>query len=137
MCPRRPRNLVSDAFVNNEEPVETVVVPTYFCHRGIGFVHETGNAALCRSCFFTATSEKPTNWSRIRMHQLTIAQPIAITCESCNDLICTYRNGDQCTPCTIKLVQYLRQYGIPELSDNVITIAVGETIQTTLQRISI
>lgn len=135
MCPRRPKDPVSDAFLYDEEPVE-IITPPYYCHRGISFMHETGNAALCVSCFYTEVLEKPSGWVRIRTHQVTIGPPITIKCQRCDNSVCNYRNGDHCTPCTIKFVQYLRQHGIPNVENQVITLNVQETVQTLLQRTS-
>lgn len=136
MCPRRPKDPVSDVFTHDEEPVENIITPPYYCHRGIGFVHETGNTALCISCFQTELINKPTNWTRLRIHQLTIGQPISIKCALCDNTVCDYRDGDHCTPCTIKFVQYLRRHGIPDLDNSVITIEVEETTETLLQTTS-
>ncbi|CAL1671719.1 unnamed protein product [Lasius platythorax] len=134
MCPRRPKDPVSDAFLYDEEPVEEIeiITPPYYCHRGIGFVHKTGNTALCISCFYAEILEKPSGWIRLRAHQLIIGRPITIKCELCDNNVCEYRGGDHCTPYTIKFVQYLRQHGIPDLDDHVITIEVEETVETLL-----
>ncbi|CAL1680975.1 unnamed protein product [Lasius platythorax] len=138
MCPRRPKDPVSDAFLYDEEPVEEpaeeieIITPPYYCHRGISFVHETGRTALCVSCFYTELLEKPSGWIRLRAHQLTIGPPIRIKCDLCDNSVCEYRDGDHCTPCTVKFVQYLRQHGIPDVDDRVLSIKVEETVETLL-----
>lgn len=104
MTPRVPRDSESPVIIPSDPPAEQ----TFYCQRGIGYIHCTEKTVICESCYQSLPRMEKISWLKIFKHTLTVEGIIVgVNCEQCEAQLTIIRLGFNCVECTEKYELYL------------------------------
>jgi hypothetical protein len=127
MCHRTFR----DQIQRQEIPDQPIEIPTFFCQRGVAFLHRSTRNILCETCFSWLPRRVRKERIRVAKHSTTISgYYIGLICHSCRGHLTTIRPGLDCVGCRRKYLEFMVQAAAENL-------VLTDIIELTVERVVI